>query len=266
MKDVPWQIRIAEKSIKKRDKLRLLDRWLADDPSRKALDLGCAQGILSWSLRKKGGLWVGVDRDMANLKAARELLGKDLVRIPEADLPFRSGAFDLVTCLDYLEHIDRDDACLRECFRVLKPGGEAVVVTPQTGRLFLLHRLRAALGMKLEFYGHKREGYSERGLVAKLEAAGFAVVRTKSYSKFASELIELLLNLAYVRMTARRPVREALRDGRIRPSTAEEYGAQSGKLRIYGAVYPLVWLVSRLDLLLFFLKGYSLMVLARKRV
>jgi len=266
MRDVPWQIRIAERSIKKRDKLRLLDKWLADDPQRKALDLGCAQGILSWYLRKKGGFWVSADRDMANLRTARELLGKGLVQVPEAALPFRSGAFDLVTCLDYLEHIDLDDECLRECFRVLKAGGEAVVVTPQTGRLFLLHRLRSALGMKLEFYGHKREGYGRKDLVAKLEAAGFEVVRTKSYSKFASELIELLLNLAYVRMTARRPVREALRDGRIRPATAEEYGAQSGKLRLYGAVYPFVWLVSRLDVLLFFLKGYSIMVLARKRV
>ncbi len=266
MKDVPWQIRIAERSIKKRDKLRLLDKWLTDDSERTALDLGCAQGILSWYLRKKGGVWVSADQDMANLKAAKQLLGKDLVRMPEADLPFRSAAFDLVTCLDYLEHIDDDDLCLRECRRVLRDGGMIVVVTPHTGRFFLLHRLRAALGMKLEFYGHKREGYSKKGLVAKLEAAGFEVVRTKTYSRFASELIELVLNLAYIRLTARRGVKEALRDGHIRPSSSEEFDAQSGKLRVYSAVYPLVWLASRLDLLLFFLKGYSLMILAKKRI
>ncbi len=266
MRDVPWQIRIAEKSIKKRDKLRLLDKWLACDPSRTALDIGCAQGILSWYLRKKGGAWTSADQDMANLKAARELLGKGLVQMPEGILPFRSGAFDLLTCLDYLEHIDNDDECLRECFRVLKAGGEAVFVTPHTGRLFLLHRLRAALGMKLEFYGHKREGYSEKDLVAGLRDAGFEVVRTKTYSKFASELIELALNLAYIRMTARGGAKKALRDGHIRPSTAEEYDAQSGKLKVYSAVYPLIWLVSRLDLFLFFLKGYSLMVLAKKKV
>ncbi len=266
MKDVPWQIRIAERSIKKRDKLRLLDRWLADEPSRTALDVGCAQGILSWYLRKKGGFWASVDEDMANLRAARELLGKDLVRMPQGILPFRSAAFDLVTCLDYLEHIDNDDECLRECRRVLKDGGEIVIVTPRTGRLFLLHRLRTALGMKLEFYGHKREGYSKRELVAKLEAAGFAVVRTKTYSKFVSELIELVLNLVYIKMTSRGPAKKALRDGHIRPSTAGEYEAQSGKLKVYAAVYPLVWLVSRLDVALFFLKGYSIMIQAKKRI
>lgn len=266
MRDVPWQIRIAEKSIKKRDKLRLLDKWLAFDASRKALDIGCAQGILSWYLRKKGGFWASADQDMANLRAAKELLGKSLVRMPEGVLPFRSTAFDLVTCLDYLEHIDNDDACLQECHRVLKDRGELVVVTPHTGRLFLLHRLRAVLGMKLEFYGHRREGYSRKELVAKLEAAGFEVVRTRTYSKFASELIELALNLAYIRMTTRGPTKKALRDGHIRPSTAEEYNAQSGKLKVYAAVYPLVWLVSRLDIFLFFLKGYSIMVLAKKRI
>ncbi len=266
MKDVPWQIRIAERSIKKRDKLRLLDKWLADEPSRTALDIGCAQGILSWYLRKKGGFWASADEDMANLKAAKELLGKDLVRMPEGVLPFRSAAFDLVTCLDYLEHIDNDDECLRECRRVLKNGGEIVVVTPHTGRLFLLHRLRAALGMKLEFYGHKREGYSKKELVAKLEAAGFEVVRTRTYSKFASELIELVLNLAYIKMTSRGPAKRALRDGHIRPATAGEYEAQSGKLKVYSAVYPLVWLLSRLDVVLFFLKGYSIMILAKKGI
>lgn len=266
MREVPWQIRIAGKSIKKKDKIRLLNKWLAFDPSRRALDIGCAQGILSWHLRKKGGLWASADEDMANLKAAKELLGKGLVLMPEGVLPFRSAAFDLVTCLDYLEHIDNDDACLRECGRVLKGGGELVVVTPHTGRLFLLHRLRAVLGMKLEFYGHKREGYSRKELVGKIEAAGFEVVRTGTYSKFASELIELILNFVYIKLTSRGETGKALRDGHIRPSTAEEFQAQSGKLKVYAAVYPLVRLVSRLDLLLFFLKGYSIMVLAKKGI
>jgi 2-polyprenyl-3-methyl-5-hydroxy-6-metoxy-1,4-benzoquinol methylase len=264
MDDTPWQIRIARKSIKKRDKIRLLDHSLESDPSRTALDIGCAQGTLSWFLRRKGGFWVSADQDMANLLAAREILGNGLVRMPAGVLPFGSGAFDLVTCLDYLEHIDNDTECLGECFRVLKPGGEFIAVTPHTGKLFVLHRLRAALGMKLEFYGHKREGYSRKDLVARLREAGFEVVRTKSYSKFASELIELLLNVVYIRLAGKKAPAGDLRDGRIKPSSAEEYRAQAGKLRIYSAIYPLVWLVSRLDLLLFFLKGYSIMVWARK--
>jgi ubiquinone/menaquinone biosynthesis C-methylase UbiE len=264
MENVPWQIRIAKRSIKKKDKLRLLDKSLNYDPDRSALDIGCAQGTLSWFLRRKGGLWTSTDQDMANLLSSRELLGKGLVQMPAGILPFRSRVFDLATCLDYLEHIDNDDECLAEIHRVLKDGGELVVVTPHTGRFFLLHRLRSALGMKLEFYGHKREGYSRKDLCGKLRKAGFEVVRTKTYSKFVSELIELLLNFAYIKLSSGKAQGGALRDGRIKPSTGAEYKAQAGKLRVYAVIYPLVRLISRLDLFLFFLKGYSIMVWARK--
>jgi len=264
MENVPWQIRIAKRSIKKRDKLRLLDKSLEFDAHRTALDIGCAQGTLSWFLRRKGGLWTSTDQDMANLLASRELLGKGLVQMPAGILPFRSGVFDLATCLDYLEHIDNDNECLAEIHRVLKNGGELIVVTPHTGRFFLLHRLRSALGMKLEFYGHKREGYGRRDLCGKLRRAGFEVVRTRTYSKFVSELIELLLNFAYIKLSSGKAPGGVLRDGRIKPSTGEEYKAQAGKLRVYAVIYPLIRLISRLDLLLFFLKGYSIIVWARK--
>jgi ubiquinone/menaquinone biosynthesis C-methylase UbiE len=264
MENVPWQIRIAKRSIKKRDKLRFLEKSLEFDAHRTALDIGCAQGTLSWFLRRKGGLWTSTDQDMANLLASRELLGKGLVQMPAGILPFRSGVFDLATCLDYLEHIENDDECLAEIHRVLKDGGELIIVTPHTGRFFLLHRLRSALGMKLEFFGHKREGYGRKDLCGKLRKAGFEVVRTRTYSKFVSELIELLLNFAYIKLSSGKAPGGVLRDGRIKPSTGEEYKAQAGKLRVYAVIYPLVRLVSRLDLLLFFLKGYSIMVWARK--
>jgi ubiquinone/menaquinone biosynthesis C-methylase UbiE len=264
MENVPWQIRIAKRSIKKRDKLRLLDKSLNFDPGRTALDIGCAQGTLSWFLRRKGGLWTSTDDDMINLVACREILGKDLVQIRAGVLPFRSGVFDLATCLDYLEHIENDDECLAEIHRTLKNGGELIVVTPHTGRFFLLHRLRSALGMKLEHYGHKREGYGRKDLCDKLRKAGFEVVRTRTYSKFVSELIELLLNFVYIKMFSGKTPGGALRDGHIKPSTGEEYKAQAGKLRVYAVIYPLVRLISRLDLLLFFLQGYSIMIWARK--
>lgn len=264
MENVPWQIQIAKRSIKKKDKLRLLEKSLEFDARRTALDIGCAQGTLSWFLRHKGGFWTSTDQDMSNLLASRELLGKGLVQMPSGILPFRSGVFDLATCLDYLEHIDNDDECLAEIFRVLNQGGELIVVTPHTGRFFLLHRLRSALGMKPEFYGHKREGYSRKGLCQKLRSAGFQVVRTKTYSKFVSEFIELLLNFTYIKLSSRKTPGVSLRDGRIKPSTSEEFQSHAGMLRFYAVIYPLVRLISRLDLLLFFLKGYSIMVWARK--
>jgi 2-polyprenyl-3-methyl-5-hydroxy-6-metoxy-1,4-benzoquinol methylase len=260
----PWQIQVFKKSIKKKEKLRLIQKHLPSETSRSALDLGCAQGILSHFLRAKGGFWVSTDQDFANLKTTQTLVPDNLVQTEPSQMPFKENSFDLVVCLDYLEHLEDDRQCLREISRILKPGSELVMVTPHTGKIFLLHRLRALLGLKLEYYGHKREGYSLEDLRAELDEAGLRILRHKTYSRFFSEFLELLINLVYLKFLRReRPT--ILRDGSIRPSTAAEFEAQRKNLKVYSFLYPFVWASSRLDKLLFFLKGYSLIIWARKR-
>ncbi len=263
MKDEPWQLRLFKKSIKKKQKARLFERSVAFDPTRTALDLGCAQGMLSYFARKKGGFWVSADEDQSNLRAARELLKEGLVRLSGYALPFPDRTFDLVLCLDYLEHIDNDDVALEEMARVLRPNGRLILVTPHTGPFYIFHRLRAALGLKLEFFGHKREGYTLAGLEAKLRRAHFRLEDKAYYSRTFSEFFELILNFVYIKILSPRPA-EKKRDGHIRPSTVEEFSAQEKPFTLYTLVYPAVWLFSRLDTLLFFQKGYSLMVWARK--
>jgi 2-polyprenyl-3-methyl-5-hydroxy-6-metoxy-1,4-benzoquinol methylase len=263
MKGEPWQLRLVKKSLKKKAKLRLLETSLPLNSNRVALDLGCAQGILSYFARMRGGFWVSADEDQANLRAARDLLKGDLVRLRGEALPFQDRSFDTALCLDYLEHIENDDAVLAEIARVLQPNGELILVTPNTGRFYLLHKLRPALGLRLEYFGHKREGYSLKDLETRLRRAGLRPERKAFYSRFFSEFFELILNLVYIRFLSPRPA-ERLRDGHIRPSSAEEFTAQKKPFGLYSLVYPVVWLVSRLDVLLFFQKGYSLMIQARK--
>jgi SAM-dependent methyltransferase len=263
MKGEAWQLRLVKKSIKKRMKLSLLDRRLGFQPSRVALDLGCAQGILSYSLRQKGGFWVSTDEDMANLREAQKILKNNLLEMVGGSLPFPDRTFDLVLCLDYLEHVHDDNRVLGEISRVLKEGGELILVTPQTGRFFLLHKLRAALGLELEDFGHKREGYSLPELTEKLRKVSLRVEGRAEYSRFFSELFELIINLVYVKWLAPESARKT-RDGHIRPATGEEFEAQEKSFAIYSLLYPFVWLMSRLDGLLFFEKGYTLMVWARR--
>jgi SAM-dependent methyltransferase len=226
--------------------------------------LGCAQGILGYFARKRGGLWVHADGDLSNLRTAREILERGLVQLRGESLPFPDGAFHLVLCLDYLEHVEDDDGVIGEISRVLRTGGGFIAVTPHTGRFYLLHKLRSALGLRLEDFGHKREGYSLPDLKAKLEKAGFQVQRQKTFSRFFSEFFELFLNFVYIKVLARRPA-AGRRDGHIRPASAAEFRAQEKTFALYSLVYPAVRLTARLDSLLFFLKGYSLMIWARKR-
>lgn len=263
MSEEPWQFRLVRKSLKKRDKLGLLEKTIPISKDRLALDLGCAQGILGYFARKRGGFWVHADEDLSNLRTARSILERGLVQLTGESLPFRDGSFSLVLCLDYLEHIDGDDRALTEISRVLRPGGGFIAVTPHTGRFFLLHKLRAALGLRLEDFGHKREGYSIPELTAKLEQAGLHLEDKTTYSRFFSEFFELILNFFYIKLLARWPAVER-RDGHIRPTTQEEFRAQEKTFALYALIYPVVWMLSRLDTLLFFQKGYSLMVWARK--
>jgi SAM-dependent methyltransferase len=263
MNGEPWQLRLVKKSIKKKIKLRLLDRFVAVRGSRVALDLGCAQGILSYFVRGKGGFWVSADEDLSSLRTARELLKNNLVALGGTALPFRDGSFDLVLGLDYLEHVDDDGRVLEEISRVLKAGGELVLVTPQTGPFFLLHKLRAALGLKLEHFGHKREGYSLADLDRKLSRVSLRLLESADYSRFFSEFFELLLNFAYIKLLAP-AASEKTRDGHIRPASEDEFSAQAGLFNVYSLVYPIVWLLSQMDRLLVMEKGYSVMVRARK--
>ena len=259
----PWQLRLIKKSLKKREKLIILDRCFLPSPGSLNLDLGCAQGILSYFLRLKGGGWISGDLDTVNLVTSRDLLKNNLIQLGPGDLPFLNQAFENVVSLDYLEHLENDELCLREIFRVLKPGGTLVMAVPRTGRGFLLHRIRPHLGMKLEFYGHKREGYSWKTLRSKLEQEGFIIQRKKSFSGFITECIELLLNVVYTRCyTPREPVGQ--RDGHIRPTTQAEFVDKKGAFKIYSVFYPLVWMFSRLDKLFFFQRGYGLIVWAGK--
>jgi SAM-dependent methyltransferase len=263
MSEEPWQLRLVKKSLKKKEKLRLLEKTIPVRADRTALDLGCAQGILGYFARRRGGFWIHADEDLVNLQTAQEILGNDLVLLRGESLPFRDASFDLVLCLDYLEHIDHDDRALAEISRVLKEGGEFIVVTPHTGPFFLLHKLRSAVGLRLEYFGHKREGYSSRELQSKLDRADLRVERKVTYSRFFSEFFELILNFAYIKLLAPRPAAKR-RDGHIRPASGEEFRAQEKSFALYSFVYPFVWILSRLDTLLFFQKGYSLMIWAKK--
>jgi len=263
VRTLPWQLEIARRSLKKKEKIDLIEKRIFVRPNDRCLDLGCAQGILSWFLRKKGGTWVHTDLDFMNLRTSQTLLGGGFTQIGVRDLPFKNKAFDRLFCLDFLEHVDDDRRTVSEIARVLKPGGEMVLIVPRTGPFILMQKIRPAFGLKLEFYGHKREGYSLPEIQELLGRAGLHLVRHATYSRFFTELLELILNALYVNFFSSKPEAN-LRDGHIRPSTPGEFAAQGKAFKLYKLVYPLFRLYSKLDALLFFQRGYALMVWAKK--
>jgi SAM-dependent methyltransferase len=104
-------------------------RPLAGGPGFRCLDLGCGVGG-NLEMLANEGLAFGIDFDSGALQISRDRGFTRLARADGARLPFAAGAFNAVTALDALEHIDDDQGAVRECARVLSPGGFLLISGP----------------------------------------------------------------------------------------------------------------------------------------
>jgi hypothetical protein len=151
---------------------------------------------------------------------------------------------------------------LREVVRVTKPGGYVLVTTPNGDSWKPVSILRRAVGMTKEKYGHVVYGYNIRQHKSMLADAGLEPMDAGSYSGFFTELIELGINFAYTTLMSRgRTKRKA---GEIAPSSQEKLKAVEKQYRLYARVYPLLFAVSKLDVLLPLGAGYAVSVTARR--
>lgn len=103
--------------------------WLPFRPGGRLLDVGCGSGASLRFMQELGWRAEGVDFDP---QAARNAAAKGVqVHLGELSAQrFPDDAFDAVTMSHFIEHVHDPLALLRECHRILKPGGRLVVVTP----------------------------------------------------------------------------------------------------------------------------------------
>ncbi len=92
----------------------------------KVLDVGCGAGFLSNALAKESLQVTGVDLSEESLKVAAKHDDTKTVKYQTADaykLPFQDATFDVLTAMDFLEHVEKPDEVIKEFSRVLKPNG-----------------------------------------------------------------------------------------------------------------------------------------------
>lgn len=101
------------------------------------LDAGCGSGRTLDDLARYG-VACGVDVSPEAIRVARQRGHRAVLASIDA-LPFGNGSFDLVTCLDVLEHTPDDRRCLEELRRVTAPGGHLALTVPAYPRLWSAH-------------------------------------------------------------------------------------------------------------------------------
>ncbi len=162
---------------------RALARPLA---GKSALDIGCGAGLLCEPLARLGASVTGVDAAGQNVAAAAahsEAVGLDIRYMAGEVAGLDIGTFDLVTCVEVIEHVADKPAFLRDVAARLAPGGLLVMSTPN------------------------RTAASRVLLVGAAEAVGYVPKGTHHWEDFITpEELETLLADVGLTVTAKRGI------------------------------------------------------------
>jgi SAM-dependent methyltransferase len=134
------------------------------------LDAGCGSGRVLDELARFGDV-VGVDLSPSAVAAAWAR-GHSVANARVEELPFADATFDLVTCLDVIEHTPDDVRALRELVRVTRPGGYLLLTVPAYQSLWSTHDVRNE---------HYRR-YRRRSLRDAAGRAGWQLVRDTHFN------------------------------------------------------------------------------------
>jgi 2-polyprenyl-6-hydroxyphenyl methylase/3-demethylubiquinone-9 3-methyltransferase len=102
---------------------------------KRTLDVGCGGGILSESLARRGAIVTGIDMGEANLDAARAHAAEGGLSIDYRQVPVETlaseqpGAFEVITCMEMLEHVPDPSSIVSACAALATPGAWLVFST-----------------------------------------------------------------------------------------------------------------------------------------
>lgn len=160
------------------------------------LDAGCGSGRTLQELVDYGEVsGLELNADAAEVARGRGCGEVQIGRLEE--LPWQDASFDLITCLDVIEHTPDDRAALRELLRVSKPGGWLLATVPAYQALWSYH----------DEVNHHYRRYERATLRSAVADAGWRLERLTSFNTL------LFGPAAAVRIVQRRLRRNGHREG-----------------------------------------------------
>jgi SAM-dependent methyltransferase len=156
-------------------------------PDARILDAGCGSGRMLQELARYGRV-SGIELDPQAAEVARSR-GHGEVQVGRLEeLPWDADSFDLITCLDVIEHTPDDRRTLTELRRVCAPGGFLLMTVPAYQALWSLH----------DEANHHFRRYGRRSLRQAVAEAGWELCQLTSFNSL------LLPAAAVVRLAQRR--------------------------------------------------------------
>ena len=116
-------------------RLDYIERRVGSLADKTVLDVGCGGGILSESMTQRGATVTGIDMGEAPLNVAKlhlyeSELSIDYQQITAEQLSHEQPAsFDVVTCMEMLEHVPNPASVVTACHNLVKPGGHIIFST-----------------------------------------------------------------------------------------------------------------------------------------
>jgi 2-polyprenyl-3-methyl-5-hydroxy-6-metoxy-1,4-benzoquinol methylase len=154
-----------------------LRKWISENPNAKnILDAGAGFGQYTYWLNQKNKAWniLSVDvkeEQVADCNNFFSSIGSKNVKFEVQDLTkfVNPGAYDLVVCVDVMEHIEEDVQVFKNYFASMKPGAMLIISTPSDQGGSDVHGDEESSFIE----EHVRDGYNINAIQDKLKSAGF---------------------------------------------------------------------------------------------
>ncbi|WMY94852.1 MAG: bifunctional 2-polyprenyl-6-hydroxyphenol methylase/3-demethylubiquinol 3-O-methyltransferase UbiG [Arsenophonus sp.] len=117
---------------------------------KKILDIGCGGGILSESMHNEGAIVTGIDITPKMIKNAKLHALKKNIKIQyiketaEKHAKKKSKSYDIITCMEMLEHVPYPKSIIKACEKLIKPGGHIFFSTINRNKKSWLFAIIAA--------------------------------------------------------------------------------------------------------------------------
>jgi 2-polyprenyl-6-hydroxyphenyl methylase/3-demethylubiquinone-9 3-methyltransferase len=192
-------------------RFQFFDQYVHDWHGLQVLDVGCGGGYTCEFLAQRGAAVTGMDQSAACIAAAREHAQSMELTIDyrsgvAEQLPFESDRFDIVTCVDVLEHVQSVPATIAEIGRVLKPGGlflfDTINRTWQS-RLLMIWLLENGLRLIPQGIHDWHQFVPPEELTVSLTQVGFSAVNIQGFDLFGRSPLAQLQTLWHYWKTGR---------------------------------------------------------------